>query len=507
MNIPSPFSIATAEQSRQIDATTVEQAGIDSFTLMEVAGSSAAKSMLEHMQPGNHGVFLCGKGNNGGDALVAARYLAQHGIRTTIVFVGGTDLSPDAGKNRELLQSIADNDPETTVGFLDGWNDFDPALRPDFIVDGMLGTGLDSELRGDFNEAAAWANNKVAPVYAMDIPTGLHADSGAAMGEAVRASRTYAFGTLKQGFYLGDGPSLTGDIEFCELPFPRYLQQQGQTFLMDEAWLPPLSNRKARHKYEAGVVHIVAGSEGLTGAAIMAAKSAWSEGVGAVVLICPRGVLNVFENTLPQVIKQGVGQPDDACFRAGHIADVLEIIDEKAGPVLLGPGLGRQPDTAAFAAGFMEQNSRDLILDADGLWALARQDGWAKPEEASWILTPHPGELSSLLGHSFGNDLERLSAVTETASAKGVTLLSKGFPVIVGTPDGRKYLSGYDTRIFSRAGFGDILAGKIAGCSALGDAPPVACIRALLKGYRKASTLHNDDMNTHTHPLEPLDLV
>lgn len=503
MDIPAAYTIATAEQSRHIDSITVNQAGISSFTLMEVAGSSAARSLLHQLQPGSHGVFLCGKGNNGGDALVVARYLAQHGIRITIVFVGGTDLSPDAAKNRELLQSIADNDSETSIAFYNSWDDFDPGLHPDFIVDGMLGTGLDSELRGDFTGAVAWANDNPAPVTAMDIPTGLHADHGAVMGSAVWASRTFAFGTLKQGFYLGKGPEVTGHIEFCELPFPRYLQQQGQTFLMDDAWLPPRGGGRPPHKYEAGVVHIIAGSEGLTGAAMMAAESAWGEGVGAVVLVCPRGVLDVFEGRLPQIIKKPVGSRDDVFFREEHLQEVREAVAEKEGPVLLGPGLGRQPTTEAFAAAFMKQTKRDLVLDADGLWALARQEQWDKAAGASWILTPHPGELRSLLDEDIEADHQRLEAARRFARNKKVTLLSKGYPAVVADPEGPAYLSGYDTRIFSRAGFGDILAGKIAGFRAMGDNPSVSCVRALLRGHRRAVR----QQQQNDHPLEPLDLV
>jgi NAD(P)H-hydrate epimerase len=504
MNIPAACTIATAEQSKHIDAETANTFGISGFTLMEIAGTSAAKEILKQVEAGDHGLFFCGKGNNGGDALVAARYLAQHDIEISLVFISGTeDLSPDAEKNYGLIESIASHNSDLPINFCTNWDDFDLSAAPDFIVDGMLGTGLDSDLRGDYVDAVQWANQQSGPLFVMDIPTGLHADSGQIMGDVIQASQTFAFGTLKQGFYLGSGPEQTGHIHFCELPFPHHLIRQCSTYLISESWLPPYQAEPAQHKYEAGVVYIIAGSEGLTGAAIMAAKSAWNQGVGAVMVVCPRGVLPVFENNLPQIIKKPVGRRDDVYFKNDHLSEVSGIISRKKGPVLLGPGLGRKDTTADFAIGLLKENACNFIIDADGLWALAQQSNWQKPDGASWILTPHPGELSRLFDINPENDIQRFEEVRKQALQKNITLLSKGFPIILGTPEGYLYMSGYDTRLFSRAGFGDILAGKTAAFAALGCTPAESCIRALLDGRNKAAAITK---NNHILP-EPLDLV
>jgi NAD(P)H-hydrate epimerase len=502
MNIPAAFTIATAEESQHIDAETVNSFGIDGFTLMELAGTQAAKKILNRLQPGSAGIFLCGKGNNGGDALVVARYLAQHGLGVTLVFVGGTDdLSSAAQKNLDLLHSIAKNDAAATISFITAWDGFDSSVRPDFIVDGMLGTGLDSELRNDFVKAVKWANESQCPIFAMDIPTGLHADTGQVMGDAVKADRTFAFGLLKQGFYLGAGKKRTGQINFCELPFPNYLVQQSSTYLIDDSWLPDQSSELAPHKYEAGVIHIIAGSEGLTGAAILAARSAWAAGVGAVILVCPRGILPVFENNLPQIIKKPVGSRDDMHFKEDHLEKVNAIINEKGGPVLLGPGMGRAKTTVKFVSAFLTDTKRDMIIDADGLWALAQQKSWDHSGDGSWILTPHPGELANLLEANNMDDFQRLNKVKKIARNKNVTLLSKGFPIIIGTPVGNTYLSAYDTRRFSRAGFGDVLAGKVAAFKSMGCNAMTSSVRALLDGQDKASNLNKN------RTMEPLDLI
>ncbi len=502
MNIPAAFTIATAEQSQRIDAETVNNFGIDGFTLMELAGTAAAKKISDRLQPGSHGVFLCGKGNNSGDALVVARYLAQQGVGVTLVFVGGTDeLSSAAQKNYDLVHLVAENDATANISFITTWDDFDQSYRPDFIVDGMLGTGLESELRGDFVNAVQWANDLSCPVFAMDIPTGLHADTGGIMGDAIEADRTFAFGLLKQGFYLGDGKKRTGHISFCELPFPNYLVQPSSTYLMDESWLPDHSRKPAPHKYEAGVVHIIASSEGLSGAAMLAARSAWSAGVGAVIMICPRGMLPVFENNLPQIIKKPVGSRDNIYFKEDHLQKVIDIIDEKDGPVLLGPGMGRDKSTVKFVSDFLAVNKQDVIIDADGLWALAQQKSWNNTGNGSWILTPHPGELANLLGANNMDDFQRLINVKQAAQEKNVFILSKGFPVVLGTPSGNCYLNAYDSRTFSRAGFGDVLAGKVAAFRAMGCDPSESCMRALFDGQTKASNLKQ------TKTPEPLDLI
>jgi NAD(P)H-hydrate epimerase len=225
--------------------------------------------------------------------------------------------------------------------------------------------------------------------------------------------------------------------------------------------------------------------------------------VGAVIMVCPRGVLPIFENNLPQIIKKPVGRHDDVYFKEDHVGEVSGIISQKKGPVLLGPGLGRKETTVDFAIGLLKDNACDFIIDADGLWALAQQGSWKKPDGASWILTPHPGELSQLFDIDTEDGKQRLEEVRKQALQKNITLLSKGFPTILGTPDAYSYMSGYDTRLFSRAGFGDILAGKTAAFAALGYSPAESCIRALLDGRDKAAATRRDNRSL----LEPLDLI
>lgn len=501
---PHSFYIATSDESQNIDSRTIEEFGIDGFTLMEVAGYSAAQKLIESVQPGSHGLFFCGKGNNAGDALVVARYLVQHGINAAIVFMSGMEnLSPDTQKNLSLLRKIHEADATPgTIMFINSWSDFDPHTKADFIVDGMLGTGLDSDVRGDYKKAVEWGNEASVPVYAIDIPTGLHGDSGQIMGNVLTAAVTFSFGMLKQGFYLNDGPAQTGEIIYCELPFPNYLKDTCSSFLLDESYIKPDSKRSPRHKYEAGVLYVIAGSEGLTGAAMLAAQSAWAEGIGAVILVCPHGNLSIYEKSLPQIIKKPVGKRDDYFFKAEYADEVLSVLKEKKGKVLLGPGLGRHESTVAFVHDLLQEYAGEVIIDADGLWCLARKDRWKKPKSSVWILTPHPGELSTLLDKPIKDDHQRLQLVSHLASEKNVTIVSKGLPVIVGTPAGDTYLTSYNTHKFSRAGFGDVLAGKIGAFWSQDYNPEKSSALALLKGKHILENLLKDDSGRIVEPKD-----
>ncbi|MEL7832567.1 NAD(P)H-hydrate dehydratase [Fodinibius sp. Rm-B-1B1-1] len=501
--LEAPYShyLFDADLSQEIDQRTIEEMGIDGFTLMEIAGSSAAKILLEKSDL-KHGLYLCGKGNNAGDALVIARYLLQHNVEATLVFLSGTDdLSPDTQKNLDLLKEF---NSENKLTIYENWATFESPDTHDFVVDGMLGTGLTSDVRNDYAKAVTWANKQTQPVFAMDIPTGLHANSGQKMGHLIHANTTFSFGGRKQGLYLNYGPKSAGKIHYCELPFPNKYKNTCNTFLLDEEWLRPQPPSPGEHKYDAGVLYIIAGSEGLTGAAIMSAQSAWAEGLGAVILVCPHGLLNIYEQTLPSIIKKPVGKREDYYFQKEHSNQVIEVLSEKKGAVLFGPGIGRKNTTIEFVEKVLSANNYPTVIDADGLWCLAQLDHWPKPDQSEWVLTPHPGELSRLTNNEEdGPQKERLSTVRKYAQQKDVTLLSKGMPGIVGTPSGKCYLTNYNTRYFARAGSGDVLAGKVGAYLAMNNSPDKSCCLGLLNGKQKLDHY----LKEYTQLPEPKDFI
>ena len=275
--------------------------------------------------------------------------------------------------------------------------------------------------------------------------------------------------------------------------------------MIDESWIQANtpSPQKRKHKYAEGVLYIIAGSEGLTGAGILAVRSAWSAGLGAVVLITPNGLLEIYEKQLEQIIKKPVGTRDDLFFKESHLEEVKQILQEKPGKLLIGPGLGRKQETIRFTQKVLQVFEGDLVIDADALFALSKLETWNKPDKARWVLTPHPGEFKSLLHNEAGDDLSRLKAAKTLASQKKINILSKGMPSIVGTESGDAYLTGYDTRVFSRAGFGDVLAGKTAAYWLSSGSPELGCCLALLDGYQKSQQYFASNSGS----LEPNDII
>lgn len=484
--------LTTQEQSRNLDQSTIGEFGIDSITLMEIAGKHAAESIRESIGNQASGVFVCGKGNNAGDAFVAARYLAETaGHSVTLMMASGTDsFSDDAQRNYDLLKKLSDygsdihfktdNDNDINIDALE-WHTFD------YAVDGMIGTGLTSELRQPMADFVDTLNDAGLPIFAMDIPTGLNCDTGEILGTCIRADHTITFGTNKLGFYLADGPSVSGNVTLADLPFPNYLREH-KAVLIEPSLAKEFSGQQpvADHKYDKGTVHIVAGSEGMTGAAIMAARSAWNAGAGAVILYSPKGLLPIYEQVMPEIIKIPVGKRDDLHFTKRHTAAILEKIAEKPGTVLIGPGLGLAESTQKFVLNLLKTIENQVILDADGLAAWDESAGFDK---SNWLITPHPGELVKYIGVNISSDSDRLASIEKISLDEGCRILSKGYPAILATPESGLFITGYDTRIFARAGFGDVLAGTIAGKLAVSKKIDSSITDALLSIYLTAKKI------------------
>ncbi len=501
LNLPYASYAATGEQCREADRLTIEKLGVDGFTLMETAGMQAAEWIGEKAERGSSGLFICGNGNNGGDGLVAARYLAIVHQHTCHILFPAFDkpFSEDARRNLEILKKLAGL-KSIDINFhysLDEIGNFEP----DYIVDALLGTGLTSDLRAPFDQVVRKINSSSRPVFSFDIPSGLHTDTGQPMPEAVRATHTLTFGTEKLGFYLDQGPDHTGETHLFNLSFPVDYRPAYTALLRPEiiGQLPSVE-RKAEHKYSGRVLYLLAGSRGLTGAAILAASAGWKTGVGAVILITPGALMEIYEKNLPDVIKTSVSSGKEDRFQTSHLKETLKILNRKKGALLIGPGIGRDKSTLEFATRILEQFEGPAVIDADALYA----DPFARPNsETIRVLTPHPGELSHLTQTSGQSDFERLQAVTQLAEVKQATIVSKGYPTFVGTPQKENYLTTYDTRLFARAGFGDILSGAIAGNLAITDNEVLSIARALLDGYHRAIEIKNRQQS----PPEPKDLL
>lgn len=493
-NVPTPHSAPpalTADAMREADRYTIEEYGLPSFTLMESAGRGCAEVLRSVYGPLDEAtvVVLCGKGNNGGDGLVVARRLVGAGGRVHVVLTSDSDaLRDDPARNLDLLEQLrAEGGDRLTLaspGDLDDLTETANRLGPSLYVDALLGTGLTSELREPIRTLVEWVNERPAPTVALDVPTGLHSDTGAVLGTAVEADRTITMAAPKVGLLVGEGPDHAGPVDVIDIGIPpfaldRVAQQPGclrqTTDAAVRSWWPARSSHA--YKYSAGTAMVVGGSTRFSGAPILASQAAVRSGAGYVTCACPESVQPTVAGNLTTVPtlplpETDEGVPPDATDR---------VLDERADALLVGPGLGRAPNTRRFVHRLLTTADAPLVIDADGLNALADRDAdWTEHADDSWILTPHAGEFRRLAGEVDLTD--RVRIVQEQARRWNVVLLLKGQPSIVAGPDGRTYIGSTGTTALATAGTGDVLAGQCVGLLAQGVPPLHAAAAALHLG-------------------------
>jgi NAD(P)H-hydrate epimerase len=496
---PAPPAL-TAEAMRAADRHTIEEYGVPSFTLMESAGRGCADRIRAAYGPLDDTavVVLCGKGNNGGDGLVVARRLVAAGARVHVVLTSSPDeLRDDPARNLNLLRQLRAEEERLTLDVLDGLEALTNTanrLAPRLYVDALLGTGLTSDLREPIRSLVDWVNERRAPTVAIDVPTGLHSDTGAVLGTAVRADRTVTMAAPKVGMLVGEGPHHAGPVEVVDIGIPAFVldrvaQEPGcvrrTTDVAVRNWWP--ARAPDAYKYSVGTAMVVGGSRRFTGAPALAAMAAGRSGAGYVTCACPEPVQPTLASTLTTVPTLPLPTTDDGLSPAA----VDRILGERADALLVGPGLGRAPGTASVVHRLVEEADAPLVIDADGLNALADHDAdWTAHADESWILTPHAGEFRRLAGEVDLSD--RVRVVQEHARQWGVVLLLKGQLSIVAGPAGRTYVGSTGTPALATAGTGDVLAGQCAGLLAQGLSPLDAAAAALHLGgaaaQRYAST-------------------
>jgi len=483
----------TADAMREADRYTIDEYGLPSLTLMETAGRGCAERIRAAYGPMEDEtvVVLCGKGNNGGDGLVVARRLLTAGAQVHVVLTSEEEaLSPDAAQNLSLLRQLGEQAPERLtmeqLGELDALTETVRALQPRLYVDALLGTGLTSDVREPIRSLVEWVNERNAPTVAIDVPTGLHSDTGSVLGVAVRADRTVTMAAFKVGLLVGEGPARAGDIDVVEIGIPpfvldRVAAQPGcvrQT--TDEAvqrWWP--ERARDAYKYSVGTALVVGGAPQFTGAPVMAAKAAVRSGAGYVSCACPESVQSTLAGALTTVPAHPLPTSEGDAVAPEAALDAMCEPLETADAVLVGPGLGRASQTEQFVQRLVQAVDVPLVLDADGLNALAgRVDELASHVDGPWILTPHAGEFRRLVGKEVDLD-DRARAAQTYAERWGAVCLLKGAPSIVAGPDGRTYVSGIATSALATAGTGDVLAGQCVGLLAQGVPPLEAAAAAL----------------------------
>jgi len=446
-----------AETMRGIDRWAIEQRGVPSLDLMERAGAGLTR-LIESVVPDGPIAVVCGKGNNGGDGLVAARLLRDGGREVTVLATGDLDDStPDARANVQRLPG--DGPRPFAAGALDGHAGF---------VDALLGTGFSGEPRGGAAEAIVALNATGGPVVSADVPSGVDASTGEVLGAAVRAAATATFHLPKLGLWINPGKRHAGEVHVIDIGIPRGAPLTALAGLIGAGVIGEVPRRTADGtKFDSGHVVVAGGSSGLTGAPSLSAMAAARAGAGYVTACVPASLQAIFAGRFIEVMTRAVPDEDGA-FRPDGVEIVLSAA-QRGGALALGPGLGRSEPAVAFARELAARAPLAMVLDADGLNAHAGHLEDLAGRGAPTICTPHAGELARLLGtDSKQIERRRLQHARDAAGRSGAVLVLKGDDTLVVDPGGAVAVSPGGSPALATAGTGDVLTGVVAALLARG---------------------------------------
>ena len=451
-----PYALYSAAQVREFDRIAIEEYGIPGADLMERAGTRAFHWMQERWPGLSEIVVVCGVGNNGGDGFVLARHAKEGGLQVRVLQLGDPGkLKGDALTMAEAWQAVG--------GVIEPFEGL-PG-KPGLIVDAMLGTGLEREVAGAWAEAIDQINRHQAPVFALDIPSGLHADNGRVMGTAIRAEASISFIGLKQGMFTGEGPECCGKVAFDALDVPArvYARQLLSARRIDWEKQGALmaKRRRTAHKGDFGHLLLIGGAPGYPGAIRLAAEAGARCGAGLVTIATHAEHTNTINLGRPELMCRGVEWPEE-----------LVPLLQRATVIALGPGLGR--DTWGERL-FQAANEVDLpqVLDADGLYWLSRHPSRCDDR----VITPHPGEAARLLECTSAEiESDRFAAAQALQARYGGVVVLKGAGTLIsdGSSHPPALCSGGNPGMAS-GGMGDLLTGIIGALMAQGQDLRSAC--------------------------------
>jgi NAD(P)H-hydrate epimerase len=449
---------------------------------MENAGAGAVREMERYFPRlyQSRVVLVCGKGNNGGDGLVVARHLANRGANVLILLLAKKDdLQGDAAINLGIAQKAGIPLAEVgTARDLQGHRE--TLATSDLIVDAILGTGLTGPARGISAEAIRILNMLDRPLIALDLPSGLGSDDGRVQEPCIRAQLTLTFALPKRSLLLYPAAQCAGEIRVVDIGIPRVLLADPKlpvNLIEDEevrAALPPRD--PDAHKGTYGHVLVLAGSPGKTGAAALTSLGALRTGAGLVTLALPEGLNDLMETKLTEVMTVGLPETEErtVAFEAG---DTLAGLMEGKRVLALGPGLSTHPEIARLVAAVVQSAKIPLVIDADGVTALARQPEVLSRASVPVILTPHLGELSRLLMVPKEEVIEkRIPIAQKVTSTYNVYLVLKGARTLIAEPSGAVHVNPTGNPGMATGGTGDVLTGIIAGLLSQGLPPALAAV-------------------------------
>ncbi|MBF0226540.1 MAG: NAD(P)H-hydrate dehydratase [Desulfobacterales bacterium] len=468
--------LVTAAEMQKMDKMTIESFGLPGIVLMENAGRGAVqfffKIFSEDLKKKNQKIgIICGRGNNGGDGFVIARYLSQKDIDVTVFLLGTFDLiKGDAATNLKLLfplniKIVEMPDHETFFEYKT------LIAEQNILVDAIFGTGLKSEVKGYFKEIIDFINQLEKPVFAVDIPSGLNSDSGEICGTCVKALATATFGFHKIGHIILNGQEYTGILELIDIGIPNYIVKSvnPQHILLTNDLVKSYFKKRPNdsHKGMNGHVFVIGGAPGKTGAPAMASMAALRAGAGLVTLGIAKSLNPILESIMLEAMTAPL-QDENGIIGLSAFEEIIELIQEKT-CIALGPGIGINSTTKELIFSIIQKSNIPIVIDADAINCLAQNVNILKAASAPIILTPHPGEMARLLGQTTKDvQKNRIALARDFAVNYKVYLVLKGAQTIIVNPDGYVYINSAGNPGMASGGMGDVLTGVIAAFIAQG---------------------------------------
>jgi len=472
--------LVTADEMREMDRMTIEDFGIPGQVLMENAGRGATRFLFEQFPELIHqnvGV-IAGRGNNGGDGYVIARYLANKDISVTVYLLADRSrVGGDAAANLDLLGPLGV--PVIEIPDAENFAAFKPTMRnKDLWIDAILGTGLTSDVKGFYKDVLDFINSLSKPVFAVDIPSGLNSDTGQPCGTCIRAFATATFAFAKTGYYIYPGARYTGRLKVVDIGIPQHIVEEirPKQHLLTTARIGRYFKPRPpdAHKGRTGHLLVIAGSPGKTGAAAMTAMSAVRSGAGLVTLGIPASLNPILESQILEAMTVSLPETDSGALGISSAEAILELLGDKR-CLAIGPGLGQAPETKHLTLRLLDESNVPVVIDADGLNNLSGKTEVLKHCQVPVILTPHPGEMARLAATTVGavqND--RINCARKFADEFKVHVVLKGANTVVAHPDGSVFVNTTGNSGMASGGMGDVLTGLIAGFLTQGFSPEAA---------------------------------
>ncbi len=484
----------SAAEMREADRATIEDLGLPDVVLMENAGAATAREIVSRYASARRIAILCGKGNNGGDGFVIARRLLGRKPRV-LLFGPRQDVRGAAAVH--LRAYLAAGGTLHELRGASHWNrERAFVMGADLVVDALLGTGLREAPRGLLGRAIRDLEERQGPVVAVDMPSGVASDSGRLPGAAVRADVTVTFGALKCGHVLAPSESLCGEVVVADIGIPDLLLGAAGLWILDPADAGAAwgARRRDAHKGSLGHLLVIAGSRGKAGAAVLAGTAALRAGVGLVTVATPQPSLVRVARGRAELMTEGLAATAAGTLARSVSPRALALAGTRSA-VVLGPGLGQHGETRAFVAAFVLGCPRPLVVDADGLNALAampRDRGLRvlASRRGATVLTPHPGEAARLLRQATrAVQAARLESARRLARLTGSVVVLKGHRSVIAAPSGRAVVNTTGNPGLATAGSGDVLSGIVGALLARGRDAFTAASAAVYVHGRAADRL------------------